>query len=761
MDTAIVGLIISRDVLLEAQQPLELGAGLNVVYGLNGAGKSRLLAAIENALLGADGATNVALVIRIHRDGEEEVTTEEGALAQIRAYGRTPAQAIAAALATPRDFPLEDREFAAPLDQRSPRPGAVRELLDEWVRARAGEGTPVASEISKDSLFLLAPTGTRSVPSWNVWPVADMRKPEASAALRELDEFHERYANMLGDNPDMLDAHGDLEDAASNSPLFASEWNEIWSLGLNRHLLEPTPLMAYQVGEHSADQVEPVRVSGKIDFGLELVDTSREANDATRAHFGVLHSYLSSAAGGEDKAALSLRTFREGGIRLLDPDVRERLVADAEPEVDWSHELKRLFPAHEEEHDSGVDITAVEAVMKEVTSELEVRVNAILQSVLLDAPAASLHIESPFLRFVREPLVWKFGRRSLRLRDLSRAEQLWASRAIHEAIHAQMRDLALGESGSRTTMLIVDEPEAALHRGAEAHMAATLRRRACDDVILVAATHSPELLDAPEGRVIEVKRGGGSHGRSLIHELDQSDRTTLAELGLMPSDLLRWPRVILLVEGEHDDVLLDHFLGDRLRAARVRVLPLHGGSKLPGTVDSQVLFEHTDAHVVAVLDNMRAARLREVWERAVDLAARGEPMKAKAAVLDGLPDDKKRKGDEAGYMRSWLTKAIDAGLASRATPYGLEEVDIIRYLSVAEIVPDAESWDELDKQHQDELAAARPDRRPPTDFKKWLAVRRKVDINPAVLRRAADRTSLPRDFARLMKMLEALSGEVR
>ena len=755
-----VGLVITQDVLLEADQPLHLHMGLNVVYGLNGAGKSRLLGAIEDALRGIDGDTNVALVVPIGGIAQEWAISEEESSEQVRVYGRTPAQAIAASLGAPGDFPWEDREFATPFDERTPLPATVRELIAEWIQSRIGEPSELAREITDDGLFLFAPTGTKSVPSWNVWPVADMRKPHARAALQKIDAVYERYSNMPGNDERWLDAAIELESAVSTSLLFATNLNELWSAGLNRHLLKPTPLMPYAIGQHSADQVEPIRVSGAIDFGVELIDTSRQPQDATREHFGALHAFLIYSAVERGGEALSLATFRNAGLRLLARAVRDSLVADREPELDWSDLLMRSLGDHEDE-DAEVDVTVVEALMSEVTADLEGRVNAILQSVLLDAPAASLHIGSPELRFISEPLVWKFGRRRLRLRDLSRAEQLWASRAIHEAIHSQARDLALGETARRIMLSIVDEPEAALHRAAEAHMAATLRRRASHDLILLVATHSPELLDAPEGRVIEVKRGGGSHSRSLVHELDQADRAGLADLGLLPSDLLRWPRVILLVEGEHDEVLLEQFLGDRLRAARVRVLPLHGGSKLPGTVDSQVLFAHTDAHVVAVLDNMRASRLQEVWARAVELALQGETSAAKDVVISGLPDDRKRKGDEAGYMRSWLTKAIDAGLEARATPYGLEEVDIIRYLPVEKFVPGVESWQQLDLQHQEELASARPDKRPPSDFKKWLAARWKVDINAAALREAASGMRVPRDFNRLMSTIEALSSEVR
>lgn len=735
--------------------------GLNVVYGLNGAGKSRLLRGITHALCGIESDINVALVVQLHAGSPSQTSTRnDESSVRVAAFGREPADAIAAACASASDFQWEMREFAAPVDQRIVKSEAVQRLIDDLMWRRLGTATPLSREIAEDALFLFSPTGTSSSPSWDVWPVADTRRPLAKSECAALEALAESAYDSVEHESDE-DPTELLEEASAESPLFAPSSNEVWSSGSARHLLQPSPFMPYSFGGHFADQVEPVRVRGRVDFGVDLISTDLEITAATRDHLAVLHAALSSALYGDPDTPVA-SALRRTGPRVFSPAFRAQATSPTEPAPDWSvlmdptidddDEIERFVERRSAEIRSSLDA---------FITDLEDRVNRELKSVLLDAPSAKLRLPRSERPFTPDPVLWTFGPRNLRVEALSRAEQQWATRTINEAIARQVRELVLGETHHRALLYVVDEPESALHRAAEAHMAATLRKRANSGTVMLVSTHSPELLDAPEGNITEVKKNAAKYGRSLIQRLDVSDRRALDQLGLVPSDLLRWPRVILLVEGEHDAVLLEAFLGQRLRQARVKVVPLHGGAKLAQTVDSRVLFDHTDAHVVALLDNLRAERLSDVWRRATELAVRGDVDSAKTVVIEGLPNDPKKKGDEANYMRTWLTRAVEAGLASRATPFALGEVDVIRYLPVSYFVPGVDSWASLDEEHH--LARSDPSRKSPVpaDFKKWLEQRYRVSITPAVLQEAAAMTDPPRDFDLLMKTLEALSSEVR
>lgn len=157
---------------------------------------------------------------------------------------------------------------------------------------------------------------------------------------------------------------------------------------------------------------------------------------------------------------------------------------------------------------------------------------------------------------------WRFGRRNMSIDALSRAERIWAERSISEELHWSRPN-----QDDRVTLYLYDEPETALRRAAESHMARALVERTRDPrQRVIAATHSPELLDTTAAFVIEVKKMDGS---SRVQAITGGTRSALHELGLNPSDLLRLARVYLLVEGRHDELLLRHYLGERRAAARI------------------------------------------------------------------------------------------------------------------------------------------------------------------------------------------------
>lgn len=277
--------------------------------------------------------------------------------------------------------------------------------------------------------------------------------------------------------------------------------------------------------------------------------------------------------------------------------------------------------------------------------------------------------------------------------------------------------------------------------------------------VVVAATHSPALLDSPSAHLVEIQRGAGHHyGRSLVHALDVADLNDLGRMGLMPSDLLGRPRVILLVEGPHDEELLDAFLGARLRKARVMVIAMHGAKRLPHTVDSYVLFKHTQAHIIAMLDNIAMPRVGEAWVDAQVLAQKGELDKA----FDRLKEmrDPDSKTHEYGYLSSFLANVLKAGkdVHDRVTPVGLTRDDIIDYLPEEKLTGQCSTWDELRTKYREDKGNSR--RNAEGDFKHWLQKKYHADLTTKNLRRVAEETVTPKEFLMLMNTIEALSDQM-
>lgn len=728
----IVGFDFSGDDMLRGEL-LALEQGLTVLYGLNGTGKSRLLRGIRGALLGVQTDVNISLIARATVNPGLDEFNRGQSWYRPTTEPRPFALAVAQELADPSDY------FASPGQRSSERQlksAQVEAVITAHIVFKVGREDPeLKAEVLEDRFFLLAPTGTEDAPSWAAYAVADASRPAAQKATAQIAKLEETFPNeedfedeVVWD--DEVDAHNSrMADApVMNTQGFVAR-------GPRKAWIEPAKVTLYEAGLIDLDFEEPMNLVGPIDFSVDVLDLERDAVNATNDYIAqIVAGSLQDAGRFEENGAF------DGTFPLGNPERVSEYWRDLEDE--------RRANAHD----------LVERTITEAADQLGERVTSALGDVLLDHLVARLEVAPPALRAAVPSLEWRFHRAStdrvkVGLAELSKAERLWAERSINEAIYWHRREHDEQQVGSlRPVVYLLDEPEAALHRAAEAFMARSLLARAKDPRhVLMVATHSPELLDTTEARLI-----GLQHTQTrldpTVRQLDLGDRGLLGELGLTPSDLLRWPRVLLLVEGLHDEVLLDHYLGDRLRAARVDVLVLRGGTRLPLTVDSRVLFEHTEAHVVGLVDNEDAENLSTTWEGAQEAAVQGDTQAAIDIVLAGIP----RTRSEADFIRDWLTGALRRGLDGRITPYALERADIIDYLPVAAFVPSATSWDALRAEHQ----AARKGAPKSTarEFKAWLRTKHAADFTEETLRSAAKGTTVPAEFEMLMKTLESISA---
>lgn len=176
-------------------------------------------------------------------------------------------------------------------------------------------------------------------------------------------------------------------------------------------------------------------------------------------------------------------------------------------------------------------------------------------------------------------------------------------------------------------VVLVDEPEANLHPGAVASVIDWLREMSQRTSALLVATHHPAFLDLDrEGTtLIHVQRRNGT---TELHEV--RGRTDLdaiaADAGLTRADLLQLIRMILFVEGPHDQSVLDAYIGDQLSDARVLVLPMHGTHNAMALVEAE-LGRALGTPMAVLIDNATGRGTAE--ERAIDALQR----EAKASGL--------------------------------------------------------------------------------------------------------------------------------
>lgn len=380
------------------------------------------------------------------------------------------------------------------------------------------------------------------------------------------------------------------------------------------------------------------------------------------------------------------------------------------------------------------------SALEHLAAKVQQEANVLYAALLRDAPMLELEVRPQYDWLTREPLRWvarrTHGDEPVRLAWLSQAESRWAQLAIRVVL-----------SSSPTPLVILDEPEAALHRAAESHMARAVADLCSEgSARFVLSTHSPELLDSRDNTRYLVRRKSTQHPGGLV-PFTGAALDAMEELGIHPSDLLRRTRAFLLVEGEHDVAVLGGWFSSEFRELGVEVLPLRGASKLKSVLDSRFLFDYTDAMLVPFLDDVDVSRIRRAWETAT------HAMKTKqaSAVIDDLMAelrDVESKGAE--YFAPFLTRALEIGRDSRVFPLGIQKNDILDYLPVNHVVPTATSWQSL----RDDLRSAKRGVEPSeTEFKKWLTKSLAADLSPEAIRSVAAMSTPPSEIRELIEQL--------
>ena len=329
----------------------------------------------------------------------------------------------------------------------------------------------------------------------------------------------------------------------------------------------------------------------------------------------------------------------------------------------------------------------------------------------------------------------------INVRELSEAQKRWSLIAMRLAYSSTFR-----VSGA-ANILILDEPDASLHVSARRSLSLGLIGLV-DRLGLTAfvTTHAMELIDLPGARLWHTSR---VEGRVALSRLSTSELSQLSPetLGVRRSDILLLTRTWLVVEGDHDEAVLEAWIGDELKIHMVRMLKMRGTHRALSVLDSQLLFDGTDAHVVVLTDNTRGPVVtRSTSFLAESSTSHPGPLIAK---MQRLLQTAER---EEQILVDLAVATVKRGLSSRLTFLGLSKPDIIEYLPVDSFVPGS-TWPALVNEWK---RSAQPRSRRP-DFKKWLREVKGAKVSASSLRSAAERAdTIPEDVTRVLQHLAAV-----
>lgn len=401
------------------------------------------------------------------------------------------------------------------------------------------------------------------------------------------------------------------------------------------------------------------------------------------------------------------------------------------------------------EASAGTEVVLADRV-RDAVALAESETNRIL-SLLADFPfRLRFDTGSPSDWFAGQPPKWVAIPRhnesiKISLDDLSFSEQKWVRFAL---------SLFLSKSDQgKPRVVIVDEPEQGLHRQLESRISMGLHKLVSEfhDLAIVGATHSPAFLDPRHGSNLLHASLTGS-GNTVISALEVGvGRLRLDEdskrLGIAPSDILAMTRVAVIVEGTHDQIVLEECLSDDLLTSGARVFVMRGTDNAAALPDMQFLFDALDAPIVVVVDNVVQARVLPIWERAVD-AFRAGNLKLAERTLTELESRSATKEERA--LAELGKRGIQVGWLSRIAPFGLQQPDILDYLSPRYFNLNAADW-------QIYKAAFQARKRNGDSFKDFVRREYGAKINMAAVVAASKAiVTMPDDFAELGGLIRRL-----
>lgn len=369
-------------------------------------------------------------------------------------------------------------------------------------------------------------------------------------------------------------------------------------------------------------------------------------------------------------------------VRLINPPVVE------DPESAVEHTVRRLATLQPRDGKWYPD----EAVTK-ISSEA----NAILCELFLDPPELSCSVNDIRRWFLGDrPIEWTASvhrQPPIPLNGLGEAHRRFSSFAIQQATSPAAEIRRGGQPGQRLSTAVIDEPERALHQLAIEPVASGLA--AIADYVVV-ATHASEVLAFADHRYhVTIDESGYASLEQPTMTLTSSSLATEAHrLGLKPDRLVAIADVILLVEGQHDIEVLSAFMAPELARHIVPFVALGGTDGLSSIAESAYLFTTSSAPIVICLDSLD----RSVGFDVRQLKEAGSS-REQYRVLEELRNQPRyRRQREMRALVELLREAVNHGRLDRLCVFGFSKPDIVRYVDVDLITPREGSWDDLEKQ---------------------------------------------------------------
>ncbi|MGC8481600.1 MAG: hypothetical protein ACP5PJ_08630 [Acidimicrobiales bacterium] len=629
---------------------LRLEDHFNAIYGKNGAGKTWLLRSAHQALSGIESKHASWVHYRINDDLLDDVDPYsdpvQSALLEGLAAGAYGPNLEAIIL------PEEDRTPKAPLR------GAIGRVLLQWLDLEKEK--PFFREILASGLLSLKPIG-HGEPRWQVY--AAMSPTTDTPAFNSLLEYRKYRQARDVKSDETLQQIRDLNESG----------NEERATELLRELLA-NPDSSDEWAERMVELGVSVKAWRILDQTLDELP-------------GLLERYLPIPL-----LPICDLTLTHGFSIFVN---------ETDPEME-SRTLKALLASSrsivEAMNDTEVILTS--EARKDV-EELSKNASANVRTAL-GAGAPDLRCRIPDWKS-GQALVWEAstddGETWIRFDGLGSGHRRWVTAATQLAV-LEFEANTIGKLGTGwepfwQRIILMDEPEAGLHPIAQRAAFEGLSSYSQQFTILT-ATHSAIPFGLPQVRLWylhanDVAQSVLSATDNWVGELLAGNSAAVAALGLDSASALQIPAIFLLVEGEHDVVVVRTLLPDDLRDLRVACLAIRG-TKALGAASVEMFMQFSDATVCFALDNNAHNLVERCWSSALEHIRKGDKGRARHA----LEPIKKSGTDEQMFLYGVCLQAIKMGHYERLRVTGWDVPDVIYLLPVAKFLSGFQSWHDVE-----------------------------------------------------------------
>ena len=256
-------------------------------------------------------------------------------------------------------------------------------------------------------------------------------------------------------------------------------------------------------------------------------------------------------------------------------------------------------------------------------------------------------------------------------------------------------EIVLAEHKKRSQIIVIgDEIDRSMHENAVASLYKVLQS---SQLPVIVATHSFQaLVNTPcRKRHIELVENGITLKTVSSTDLDQTSEA----LGVTKSSLLGLTQLFVVVEGEHDQIVINELLKAEslLSDLRVQVLPMRGTENALRILDSR-LFAYSAAKILVVVDNGLNNVIGERLTHAKELVRQKKTFQEVQTEIMRMTG--REESNEEKTLTALIIDSAKQGMLARLNIYALSKGDIIEYLS-PDVFGLGEAWEELREKYQE------------------------------------------------------------